>query len=185
MADDEFGYTAWGRDWVRLAQPLNQSGPVRQLLPRARSLARNDLVQARVEGRVVHASIHRGGQASVTRLEVAPLPRAAIAAVAEIVPDTTVLTDDTHRAIAAAGITLAPVLADTDCSCSARTPRCLHLLAVLYEIARRVDENPRVALELQEFDAAVAHDARTPAAAARWAPIGAFDPATFFEPVAT
>ena len=181
MADNEFGYTPWGRDWVRLAQPLHQSGPARLLLPRARSLARNNLVQATIEGRIVHASIHRGGQASVTRLEVAPLTRAAISAIAEIVPDTTVLTDDMHPTITASGTTLAPVLAETDCSCSARSAPCLHLLAVLYEIARRVDEDPRIALEIQGYTAAALHDSDVPTPTSRWTPVSALDPAAFFE----
>ncbi|MCA1007060.1 SWIM zinc finger family protein [Rhodococcus hoagii] len=181
MVDDEFGYTPWGRDWVRLAQPLHQSGPARLLLPRARSLARNNLVQATIEGRFVHASIHRGGQASVTRLEVAPLSRASITGISEIVPDTTVLTDDIHQAIVSAGISLAPVLADTDCSCSARSAPCLHLLAVLYEIARRVDENPQTALEIQGYTTAALHDSDIPAPTARWTPVSALNPAAFFE----
>ncbi|WP_420879510.1 SWIM zinc finger family protein [Rhodococcus sp. (in: high G+C Gram-positive bacteria)] len=180
MADNEFGYTRWGMDWVRLAQPLRQSGPARLLLPRARSLARNNLVHATIEGRTVRASIHRGGQASVTQVEVAPLSKASITGISEIVPDVTVLTDDAHQAIVAAGITLAPVLADTDCSCSARTAPCLHLLAVLYEIARRVDEEPRVALDLQGYAVAAPSDSEGPAQPARWTPLGALDPATFF-----
>ncbi|PTR22173.1 SWIM zinc finger protein [Rhodococcus sp. OK519] len=181
MADNEFGYTAWGRDWVRLAQPLQQSGPARLLLPRARSLARNNLVQATVEGRTVRASIHRGGQASVTQLEVAPLTRESIIGIAAIAPDSTVLTDDTHRAIVSAGIALAPVLADTDCSCSARSAPCLHLLAVLYEVARRVDESPQMALEIQGYTTAAVHDSGTPAPTARWTPVSELDPAAFFE----
>ena len=180
MADNEFGYTLWGRDWVRLAQPLRQSESVRLQLPRARSLARNNLVQATVEGRVVHASIHRGGAASVTRLEVAPLDRASITAVSEIAPDTAMLTDDTYRAIVSEGITLAPVLVDTDCSCSARTATCLHVLAVLYEIARRVDENPRLALDLQGYATEAPSDSESAGPPARWTPVASLDPATFF-----
>lgn len=183
MADNEFGYTAWGMDWVRLAEPLRQSRPERLLLPRARSLARNNLVQATIEGRIVRASIHRGGQASVTRLEVAPMTRASITGIAEIVPDTTVLTDDMHQTIVSAGITLAPVLADTDCSCTARSAPCLHLLAVLYEMARRVDENPRLTLDVQGYLPAVAHDSGVATPDARWTPISTLDPAAFFERV--
>ncbi|QKT09835.1 SWIM zinc finger family protein [Rhodococcus sp. W8901] len=181
MVDNEFGYTAWGMDWVRLAQPLRQSGPARLLLPRARSLARNNLVKATVEGRIVRASIHRGGQASVTQLEVAPLTRASITGIAAIVPDTAVLTDDIHQDIVTAGIALAPVLADTDCSCSARSAPCLHLLAVLYEIAHRVDENPQLALDIQGYTTAMLHDSAVPASTARWTPVSALDPAAFFE----
>ncbi|MEV6321857.1 hypothetical protein AB0M45_11750 [Nocardia sp. NPDC051787] len=179
MADNEFGYTAWGMDWVRLAEPLRQTRPD-PLLPRARSIARNNGVQFTVEGRVVRATIHRGGQASLTHLEVAPLTRATITAIAAIVPDPSVLTDDMHRAIAAAGIPLAPVLAGTDCSCTARSARCVHVLAVHYAMARKVDENPRLALEIQGYFAAAPRDPGVSAPPARWTPLGALDPSRFF-----
>ncbi|MFI9510372.1 hypothetical protein [Nocardia sp. NPDC052566] len=178
MPDNDFGYTAWGRDWARLAEPLRQTRP-EPLLPRARSIVRNFGVQATIEGRIVRATIHRGNQASVTYLEVSPLPRASAAAIAQAIPDTTVLTDEMHRAVVAAGISLAPVLASTDCSCSARTPRCLHVLSVFYDIARRVDEDPRVALELQGFFQAAQDDSPAPAES-RWTPIYTLDPAAYF-----
>ncbi|WP_280247833.1 SWIM zinc finger family protein [Nocardia abscessus] len=179
MADNEFGYTPWGMDWVRLAEPLRQTRPD-PLLPRARSIARNNGVQAVVEGQVVRATIHRGGQASLTHVEVAPLPRKTIAAIAGIVPDPAVLTDEAHRALGAAGVSLAPRLAGTDCSCTARSPRCVHVLAVYYEMARQVDENPRLALAVQGYFAATPQDCDESAPAARWTPISALDPRRFF-----
>ncbi|MCP2279187.1 hypothetical protein SAMN04244553_6410 [Nocardia amikacinitolerans] len=181
MADNEFGYTAWGMDWVRLAEPLRQTRPD-PLLPRARSIARNNGVQATVEGRVVRAHIHRGGQASVTHLEVAPLSRQAVAAIAEVIPDPTVLTDETHRALVAADVRPAPVLAAVDCSCSARTDRCVHVLATLYDIARRVDEHPRLALEIQGYFEAAHADAEITVEQPRWTPINSLDPDHYFEP---
>ncbi|MEU0873754.1 SWIM zinc finger family protein [Nocardia brasiliensis] len=180
MADNEFGYTLWGMDWVRLAEPLRQTRPD-PLLPRARSIARNHGIQATVEGRVVRATLHRGSEASVLHLEVAPLPRTAVTAINAVIPDTTVLTDDMHRAAKAAGIAVAPVLAGTDCSCKARSARCLHILALYYDMARRVDENPRLALELQGyFQAAPEQDTPAAVEAPRWAPINTLDPADYF-----
>ncbi|WP_039799174.1 SWIM zinc finger family protein [Nocardia araoensis] len=179
MADNEFGYTAWGMDWVRLAEPLRQTRPD-PMLPRARSIARNNGVQAAIEGRVVRATIHRGGQASVTQVEVAPLSRQTIAAIAGIVPDPSVLTDDMYRGISAAGVSLAPVLAGTDCSCTARKTRCVHVLAVFYEMARRVDEDPRLGLAIQGYFAAAPPDSDASAPATRWTPISALDPRRFF-----
>ncbi|MFD4429894.1 hypothetical protein [Nocardia sp. NPDC058497] len=179
MPDNEFGYTAWGRDWVRLAEPLRQTRP-EPLLPRARSIARNDGVRTEVEARTVRAHLHRGGQASIAHVEVAPLSRAAVTAIAQVIPDPTVLTDEMHRALLDAGHSPAPTLVSTDCSCSARTARCVHVLAVLYTIARRVDENPRLALELQGyFDAT--EDAGAPVQEPRWTSINALDPTRFFE----
>ncbi|MBH0775118.1 hypothetical protein [Nocardia bovistercoris] len=181
MADNEFGYTAWGMDWVRLAEPLRATRP-EPLLPRARSIARNGGVSAETEGRVVRAAIHRGGQASVTHVEVAAATRAAVTAVTGLLGAAGIVTDDTHRALLAEGHRPAPVLAATDCSCSARTPRCVHVLAVLYDTARRVDENPRLALELQGCFDASADDIPELAEAPRWTPIHTLDPADWFTP---
>ncbi|MEV4125239.1 hypothetical protein [Nocardia sp. NPDC049707] len=180
MADNEFGYTAWGMDWVRLAEPLRQTRPD-PLLPRARSIARNNGVQATVEGRIVRAAIHRGGQASVTHLEVAPLPRSTITTISEIIPDTTVLTDEMHRALVSASISPAPNPAGTDCSCSARTARCVHVLAVYYDMARRVDENPRLTLEIQGYFQAAQEDSIVPVESPRWTSINGLDPADYFD----
>lgn len=180
MADNEFGYTAWGRDWVRLAEPLRQTRPD-PMLPRARSIARNQGVSATVEGRVVRAHIHRGGQASVTHVEVAPLSRQTVDAIAAVIPDATILTDEAHRALADAGVHPAPVLAATDCSCPARNPRCVHLLAMLYDVARRVDEHPRLALELQGYFEAAHPDSDTAPEPPRWTPLHTLDPEHFFD----
>nr|WP_280303762.1 hypothetical protein [Nocardia neocaledoniensis] len=178
MPDNEFGYTPWGKDWVRLAEPLHQTRP-EPLLPRARSIARNDGVRTEIEARTVRAHLHRGGQASVAHVEVAPLSRAAVTAIAAVIPDPSVLTDEMHRALVDAGHPPAPTLVSTDCSCSARTARCVHVLAVLYTIARQVDENPRLALELQGFFDATAEDG-APAQVPRWTGINGLDPSQFF-----
>ncbi|MFD3593942.1 hypothetical protein ACFWU5_14525 [Nocardia sp. NPDC058640] len=178
MPDNDFGYTAWGRDWVRLAEPLRQTRP-EPLLPRARSIARNDGVRLEIEGRTVRAHLHRGGQASIAHVEVAPLSREAASAIGHTITDPTILTDDMHRAVLDAGHSPAPTLVSTDCSCSARTARCLHVFATLYTIARKVDENPRLALELQGyFDATTESDA--PVQEPRWTSIHTLDPAQFF-----
>ncbi|MGW6426046.1 hypothetical protein ACWF82_25510 [Nocardia sp. NPDC055053] len=181
MPDNEFGYTAWGKDWVRLAEPLRQTRP-EPLLPRARSIARNDGVRTEIGGRTVRAHLHRGGQASIAHVEVAPLTRAAVTAIARVIPDPSVLTDEMHRALLDAGHSPAPTLVSTDCSCSARSARCLHVFAALYALARQVDENPRLALELQGyFDAT--EEAGGPVQEPRWTSINALDPTQFFERV--
>ena len=181
MPDNEFGYTAWGMDWVRLAEPLRTTRP-EPLLPRARSIARNGGVQLDIDGTAVRASIHRGSQASVTYLELEPLSPAAVAEIAARIPtDTVELGDNTHAALRTAGITVAPALHLTDCSCTARTPRCLHLLATCYALSRQIDENPWLALDLQGYRLPAAErsqPANTPAP--RWTPIASLDPTTFF-----
>ncbi|RDI64693.1 hypothetical protein [Nocardia pseudobrasiliensis] len=180
MADNEFGYTSWGLDWVRLAEPLTLTRP-EPLLPRARSIARHGGVVLRCDATGVRASIHRGGQASVTHLEIAPMPGRTIAAVAEHIPaDTVELSDALHDTLAAAGLTVAPRLTSSDCSCSARTPRCLHYLATCYALARQVDENPRLALELQGFRRDRIDEPDPEAPPPRWTPLESIDPATYF-----
>ncbi|MBF6329718.1 hypothetical protein [Nocardia transvalensis] len=181
MADNEFGYTAWGMDWVRLAEPLSLTRP-EPLLPRARSVARHGGVHLEIDGTTVRASIHRGAQASVTYLELTPLSRETITAIGTVVPAQAVeLGDDLHAALSAAGISVAPRLLSTDCSCSARTPRCLHYLATCYALTRRVDENPWLALDLQGYrrdltDEPTTTDTPPP----RWTPLDSLDPATYF-----
>ncbi|MFC8529527.1 hypothetical protein [Nocardia sp. NPDC057227] len=180
MPENEFGYTRWGMDWVRLAEPLRSTRP-EPLLPRARSIARNSGVRTVVEGRLVRATIQRGGQASVTHLEVAAPAGAAVAAVAGLVPDPALLGDDAHAALRAAGIDPAPVLAATDCSCSARRERCVHLLALCYEVARQVDAEPALALRIGGFLDPAAGAPDTPAAPRRWIPLADMDAAGWFD----
>ncbi|MFE3228722.1 hypothetical protein [Nocardia sp. NPDC059228] len=181
MVDNEFGYTAWGKDWVRLAEPLSLTKP-EPLLPRARSIARNNGVRTEVEGTVVRAHIHRGSEASVTHLELTSFPRATIDAIAAVVPaDTLTLGDELHAAVIAAGISVTPILASTDCSCRARNARCLHMLATCYAVVRLIDENPWLALDLQGYRSAPpATDTDAPVSVPRWTPIDALDPAVYF-----
>ncbi|AYF76915.1 hypothetical protein D7D52_27410 [Nocardia yunnanensis] len=181
MADNEFGYTAWARDFVRLAEPLRVTKP-EPLLPRARSIARNHGVRTELEGTVVRAHIHRGTEASVTHLEFTPLPRPTVEALSAIVPaDTLTLSDELHAAVGAAGISVAPILAGTDCSCRARNARCLHMLATCYAVVALIDENPWLALDLQGYRAATPEtDSDVPVTVSRWTPIDALDPVTYF-----
>ncbi|MGW5382911.1 hypothetical protein [Nocardia sp. NPDC003963] len=185
MADNEFGYTKWGMDWVRLAEPLRQTRPD-PLLPRARSIARNDGVHTVMEGRIVRAHIHRGGQASVTHIELVPLPRPSVTVLTTIAgTEPTLLTDEMHAAALAAGISVAPEPAAIDCSCSARTARCVHVLATFYALARRIDEDPRLGLDLQGYGQpdhdAAAGDSGAGVETSRWVPLGSLDPARYFE----
>ncbi|PPJ23498.1 hypothetical protein C5E45_28790 [Nocardia nova] len=186
MPDSEFGYTPWGMGWVRLAEPIRTARP-EPLLPRARSIARNGGVHLKIDGTTVAAHIHRGGQASVTLLEIAPLPASVVSAMAAHIPAQLVqLTDEVHAALTAAGLAPIPRLGATDCSCSARNPRCLHLLASCYALARAVDENPWLSLDLQGYRSGGAAESGTAdAPPARWTPLDSLDPATFFTGVPT
>lgn len=182
MPDDDFGYTAWGRDWVRLAQPLRQSRP-NPALPRARKLARAGGVRVTIAGRIVRGVVERGRTTSTACIEVAPMPRETIAAITDQwCGARPVLTDEVHRAIAEAGHPPAPILASVDCSCSDGTGGCIHVLAVYYEMARRVDDDPRIALDIQEFSRSSSARTRVSTAASpqRWIALNALDPAAYF-----
>lgn len=148
-AKAEFGYTPAGREFLRLAEPVSTSKP-EPLLPRARSLARHGLQDVEIDGRLIRGTVVRGGEASVAYLEFAPFT-----------PE--------HP----------PKLAVVDCSCRARTARCVHVLALIYETVRRVDDDPRLALSLRGYDVA-GGDQDDDSPAPKWTPLSALDPAIFY-----
>ncbi|MFF9506339.1 hypothetical protein ACF1BU_02890 [Streptomyces sp. NPDC014724] len=183
MPDNDFGCTVWGKDWVRLAEPLSQTRPDPQL-PRARRLARDGRVQVTLDGRTVHAVIQHGRTTSVANLEVAPMSQETVAGISQRLSGAQpALTEELYRAIVEAGHRPAPKLVGVDCSCSADTPRCVHVLAVHYEMARYIDDDPRVALDVQGFFRASSDTARAPTAVTasqRWIALNALNAADYF-----
>lgn len=180
-ATAEFGHTRWGRDFLRIVEPTTTTRP-EPLLPRARSLARNAMTDVRLDGRLIRGTVVRGGEASVAYLEFAPMGREAARAVADAVgtsPGPAALTAEVHALVGR----VLPELAVVDCSCRARTARCVHTLALLYETVRLVDEEPRIALSLRGFRDALedsAADAAGPTVN-RWTSLTALDPHTFYD----
>lgn len=176
---NEFGYTPWGTDFLRLAEPIAISKP-EPLLPRARSIARNGGVSTAFDGREARATIHRGSEASVVSVEFAPVTRAVSTGVSALDAAPGRLTEEHHATLVAAGTAPAPTIAGADCSCRARSQRCLHLLALLYDITRHVDQDPWLALSLQGYgtgDIGADADSEPPA----WTLISDLDPRRFFE----
>ncbi|MFW0791559.1 SWIM zinc finger family protein [Gordonia sp. CPCC 205333] len=176
---NEFGYTAWGKDFLRLAEPLASNRP-ESMLPRARSIARNGGVTVTFDGCEARATVHRGSEASVVSVEFGAMTRELSSALAELTTAPDNLGDGDHRTLLDAGQSPAPTLAGSDCSCRARSARCLHLLAVLYTVTRHVDETPVLALTLQGYgrESADATDHGGPAP--RWLPINEIDPQAFY-----
>ncbi|MDI2129038.1 SWIM zinc finger family protein [Yinghuangia seranimata] len=182
MPDNDFGYTAWGKAWVRLAEPLSQTRPDPHL-PRARRLARDGHVQVAVEGTTVRAAIQHGRNRLTADIEVAPMPKEELAEISRrLSGGQPALTDELYRAIVAAGHPPAPKLARVECSCPTSAPRCVHVLAVYYEMARRIDDDPRIALSVRGFFRAPqgTTDVSTPVAPQRWIALSALDPADYF-----
>ncbi|MCX5195926.1 hypothetical protein OOK31_18850 [Streptomyces sp. NBC_00249] len=182
MATHDFGYTKWGKDWVRFAETLRQTRPDPQL-PSARRMARDGKVQITIDGRTVRAVVHRGRGATVTTVEVAPMSPGATAEISRQLSGVQpVLTDDLYVTIADAGHPPAPKLLAVTCSCPAGTPRCIHELAVYYDMARRIDDDPRIALDVQGFfrGPADSKGVSTAGTQQRWIALNALDPAAYF-----
>ncbi|MGH3785681.1 MAG: SWIM zinc finger family protein [Pseudonocardiaceae bacterium] len=175
----EFGTTAWGRDWLRLAEPtsITRADP---MLPRARSLARADRVHdldiasGHVTAVVDNRERHRV-HITVSTWNDAQLARAR--SVLAKAPPGEDLPDSLHTALRDAGQNLAPNPASltTTCSCQSRKNPCRHLLATYFELARRLDERPRLALVLHGLTAISPNTARIP--------LSLIDPTSFYGPL--
>ncbi|WP_028923721.1 hypothetical protein [Pseudonocardia acaciae] len=178
--------TAWGHDWVRLAEPTRITRPDPSL-PRARSLTRRDRVRDMELGAgtvraVVHDRTERRVHITVPTWDDAQLTAARAALAASAAPVTgDDLPDAVHAALRSAGLPLAPDPATLGTGCDCARPRgrpdgrCVHLLASYFEVARRLDERPRLALLLRGL-------AEAPAAGTARIPLGLIDPGNFYGP---
>ncbi|WP_439029052.1 SWIM zinc finger family protein [Gordonia terrae] len=180
-ATPEFGFTRWGAEVVRLAEPLSVRAPEPQA-PRARSIARNGGVELDVDGRSVRGRVQRGGQASVAHLEFAPMTAAAASILRTVLGAANEPGDETHRQVVESGTWSPAALDAADCSCRGRGDRCVHILAVLYATAAAIDREPALALRLRDFDASfdgvsvdTALDPPTGRVPPRWTALTAFD----------
>ena len=138
MATNPFGFTTWGADLVRIAEPISASTPNTHA-PRARMLARNGGVTLQFDGGRVTALVHSGASASVAHLEFAPMAPAVASALREELGSRTEPDDAVHAALIARGLRPAPVLDAADCSCTARSTMCVHVLAAAYALATLVE----------------------------------------------
>ncbi|WP_030766454.1 MULTISPECIES: hypothetical protein [unclassified Streptomyces] len=185
MGDRDHGYTKWGKDWVRFAESLRQTRPDPQL-PSARRAVREGKVRITFDDRTVRGVVQRGRGTSVVTIEVAPMSPGATAEISRrLGGGRPPLTDELYRAITDAGHSPAPAIDSVDCSCATATPRCVHELSVYYDMARRIDDDPRIALDVQGFFRASVGGGQAPAGATaqRWIALGALDPAAYFTTV--
>ena len=172
----QFGFTAWGADIVRIAEPVTASTP-NTAAPRARRIARNGGVALELAGRHVTARVHRGGDASVAHLEIAAMDPAVMTALREEIGARAEPDDAVHAAIRARGLRPAAALETADCSCRARSMMCVHVLAALYALATLVDHSPSTVVTMQSGDDDSA-DEHAPVP--RWTPIAALDVRDYF-----
>nr|WP_296773991.1 hypothetical protein [Rhodococcus sp. (in: high G+C Gram-positive bacteria)] len=172
---DEFGVTAWGREWIRLAQPTSITRP-NPAVPRARSLARNDGVGDLVLTAGSVTASFEGRKISHVTLTCPLWDARQSAAAAEVVGAAGGdLPDALHAELLERGVPVAPSADDVapTCDCAQRTRPCVHILATYFEVARRLDENPRLALALRGFDPGYGSTAVR-------IPLADIDPATFY-----
>ncbi|OZF41026.1 hypothetical protein CH294_02315 [Rhodococcus sp. 14-2483-1-1] len=181
MADDDFGYTAWGRDWVRLAQPLRVTRPDPRL-PRARALAKGGNVEVTISAGKIRGAVEHGRTTPEVSIEVAPMPSPALNIISTQLQGTrTILTDEMYSECTDRGHPPVPTLTRVECTCSDSTGRCVHVLAVFYDMARRIDDDPRLALDIQDFVRATSGSTQGDAAVPhRWIALDGLDPADYF-----
>jgi uncharacterized Zn finger protein len=157
----EFGATAWGRAWVRTIERTDR--PPNPLLPKARSLARNQAVTLSVTPGRVDADVVDRGAAHRVRIDVPRWPEPTRAEAARLVADaghrglaTGDLPDAIEAQLRGRGIaTAATPEADTSgCDCRTRRRPCVHVLAAVYALAQLVDERPALAVELRSVEVA-------------------------------
>ncbi|MGF0308890.1 hypothetical protein [Rhodococcus sp. IEGM1428] len=177
MADDDFGYTAWGRDWVRLAQPLRVTRPDPRL-PRARALAKGAKVEVTICAGRIRGTVEHGRTTPEVRIEVAPMSSPVLNILtAQLRGTRTILTDEMYSACTERGHPPVPTLTRVECTCSDSTGRCVHVLAVYYDMARRIDDDPRLALDVLAPSDGPHESAAVPQ---RWTTLDALDPADYF-----
>ncbi|AOS63618.1 hypothetical protein [Actinoalloteichus hymeniacidonis] len=169
----EYGATVWGKAWLRTVETTSVTTS-NALLPRARSLVRNDavtvltigpgLVEAEVlvKSGVQRVRIELAVWAAPVRAEADRLIGAAreqhAGLAAGDLPDS--LAEDLRRHAVPVAVPAQEQL--VRCSCPARTPRCVHVLACLYALVQRIDEEPVLAVVLRSPGTAVADTPTAP-----------------------
>ncbi|WP_086829841.1 hypothetical protein [Allokutzneria sp. NRRL B-24872] len=139
MTQPEYGATPWGRAWVRAVESTAVTRP-NPLLPRARSLVRNNAVtELRAETGSVTATVS-GHTVHIGLPLWTDVPEGLVADHTGDLPDE--LADT---------LAVAVPLAEqhTECDCRTRNPHCAHVLAALYALSQRVDERPVLAATLR------------------------------------
>ncbi|ALL79928.1 hypothetical protein AD006_32370 (plasmid) [Pseudonocardia sp. EC080610-09] len=156
----EFGTTAWGRAWLRLAEPIT-AGSIDTRLPKARALPRRGYVENLVTGPgLVDALVRVRDREYPVRLSFdlwGTWAHERIAAFVREDPTAVQLLtsgDAPDELADAVGEAIAPTPDELDarCPCRERCRPCLHQLGVLYALVQRIDEEPVTALALRGWE---------------------------------
>jgi uncharacterized Zn finger protein len=183
----EFGVTPWGRAWLRTLESPTVAQP-NPLLPKARSLARNQQVHdlRAAAGHVSATVVDRTPRAVEVTFDPWPeevtsaVTRALTAARSSAPTPDGDLPDELIAALSELGAELAPPCDEwaTACTCASRRSPCAHVSACVYALVQAVDEQPAVAITLRTT---LQPDSSVDALAARVAiDINDLDPQTFY-----
>ena len=188
MTAAEFGATVWGKAWLRTVAPTAAAGP-NALLPKARSLARNDAATLTVRSGLIEARVVVAGVTSQVRITIPPWTASQRSEVVKLLaenpapaagdlPDALEL-ELWHRKINV-NVPLAEL--DAECDCTSKRRPCVHVLTAVHRLVQLVDERPRLAVELrgvgvteEAADLTTAHDPDR-------VRLSDLDPATFYDP---
>ena len=180
-----FGSTPWGKEWIRRVEPIAVTRP-NPILPRARSLVRNDSVVVNRNQIGEFRCVVSVGTKSETA--VLSLPRYTATerkSVMRIIARHTRggassgdLPDEVHTELVAERLSPVPDATGTSCTCSGRIDPCLHVTAATYAISLIVDQMPTSALAVRGVDLSAASTAKD--VPRRWMPIENLDSTAFF-----
>ncbi|MGB6274870.1 MAG: hypothetical protein WBF80_05685, partial [Rhodococcus sp. (in: high G+C Gram-positive bacteria)] len=144
-----FGSTPWGKDWIRRVEPIAVTRP-NPMLPRARSLVRNDAVAVDHNKVGEFRCVVSAGKKSETA--VLSLPRYSATerkSVLRILARHTRggatsgdLPDEVHAELTASKLSPVPDATEASCTCSGRIDPCLHVTAATYAVGLIVDQMP-------------------------------------------
>lgn len=173
-----------GHAWLRTVERTDEMP--NPLLPKARSIARNQRVALDVAPGLVTAAVSDDGKIATVRVELPTWPddigETALSHVRQskasnpgaLAGD---LSDSLADDLVEAGVPIAVSLNEAVATCDCRTRKrpCAHILATIYALTLRIDERPHLAVELRTGRTANAEPVDP-----GWIPLTQIAPATFY-----
>ncbi|MBB5153624.1 SWIM zinc finger family protein [Saccharopolyspora phatthalungensis] len=180
----EYGATAWGQAWLRLAEPTMVTG-IDTRLPKARAIARRDAVHGvETEPGGISAHVTVRGRDYPVRIRFPTWTEEERKPVGEYLkahPGAAMIlsTGDAPDELAAQLASAPdPDQIEIDCPCRESRRPCMHALATYYALVQHIDEVPALALVLRGFQP---HQAERVLADRAAIPLEELDARGFFE----